>query len=128
MRNARRGGPFADLGGFLNRVQHKDLNKKSLESLAKSGALESLGAERNAVLKNIDDILKFVADAKKTRASSQSSLFAGRLPASTLRLKTAPPAGTPKNSAGKKNCSAFTFPIIPLTLIFAKWRKIRYNQ
>ena len=98
----RRGGPFADLGGFLNRVQHKDLNKKSLESLAKSGALESLGAERNAVLKNIDDILKFVADAKKTRASSQSSLFAGRLPASTLRLKTAPPAGTPEKLGWEK--------------------------
>ncbi|MBI5147730.1 MAG: DNA polymerase III subunit alpha [Parcubacteria group bacterium] len=98
----RRGGPFADLGDFLSRVQHKDLNKKSLESLAKSGALESLGAERNAVLKNIDDILKFVSDGKKARASSQNSLFAGSLSALVFRLKAAPPASTQEKLGWEK--------------------------
>ncbi len=98
----RRNGPFADLGNFLNRVQHKDLNKKSLESLTKSGALESLGVERNAVLKNIDDILKFVAAAKKARFNSQNSLFAGHLPASGLRLKAAPAASTQEKLGWEK--------------------------
>src|SRR5207253_2736914 len=33
-----RRGPFASFSDFLNRIQHKDLNKKSLESLIKAGA------------------------------------------------------------------------------------------
>ena len=35
------GGPFESLPDFLDRINHRDLNKKSLESLIKSGCLDS---------------------------------------------------------------------------------------
>ena len=51
-----RNGPFASVEDVLTRIQHKDMNKKSMESLAKAGAFDSLNIERNQVLENIDDM------------------------------------------------------------------------
>ncbi|HEY4499963.1 MAG TPA: DNA polymerase III subunit alpha, partial [Candidatus Paceibacterota bacterium] len=83
----QKGGPFKTLVDLLERVQHKDLNKKSLESMLKCGALDSLGIERNAGLQNMDDILKFSSTLKKSSQSNQSSLFGGAASHNALRLK-----------------------------------------
>ena len=48
--------PFADITDFLARVPDKNLNKKSLESLIQSGALDELAPlENNAKISNKDD-------------------------------------------------------------------------
>ncbi|MDE2018822.1 MAG: DNA polymerase III subunit alpha [Patescibacteria group bacterium] len=103
-----RGGPFAGFEQFLTRIQHKDLNKKSLESLAKSGALDSLGVERNQILENMDDILKF-ANAMKRGATGNNghSLFGDSLPAATLKLKPAAPASNNEKLAWEKELIGF---------------------
>jgi len=77
-------GEFKDFNDFLNRIQHKDLNKKSLESLAKSGAFDSLGIERKQALENIDEILRFSTLVKKGNIQT-NSLF-GNAPV-TLSFK-----------------------------------------
>jgi DNA polymerase-3 subunit alpha len=69
-------GPFrnvADLGG---RVGAKDFNKKALESLIKSGAMDALG-ERNQLLASIDQILEHHRAAHRDRESGQFDLFSG---------------------------------------------------
>ncbi len=71
----KQNGPYKDFEDFLTRVQSKDLNKKSLESLAKSGALDTLVRNRNQVLGNIEKILQFVHETQKEQSSSQASLF-----------------------------------------------------
>ena len=78
-------GPFKDLSDFLARVGSKNLNKKSLESLVKSGALDRFG-ERGHLMANMDQLLAFHKEA--TAESPQDSLFAFAAP--TLSL---PPAG-----------------------------------
>jgi len=77
----------------LSRVDHKDLNKKSLESLTKSGALDSLGLERNIILHNMEEILKFSALRKKEKQNAQIGLFAYNAfsAAKALKLKEVPP-------------------------------------
>lgn len=85
-------GLFTNLVSLLNRVQHKDLNKKSLESLTKCGALDSLGVERNLILSNIEEIIKFNQALKKSRDSNQIGLFAGTPSNNSLRLKPVAPA------------------------------------
>lgn len=70
-----RGGPYENLGDFMMRISHRDLNKKSLEALIKSGALDSLGVPRMTALKNIDNILKIKGEAKKISQSNQNNLF-----------------------------------------------------
>jgi DNA polymerase III subunit alpha len=85
-RNAR--GPFKDLADFLSRVGSRNLNRKSLECLIKSGALDRFG-ERGHLLTNIELLLTFHRDA--TAEAPQDSLFGAAFGAPTLTL--APSAG-----------------------------------
>lgn len=70
----KRGGKFKSLGDFLERVQTKDLNKKSIDALAKVGALDSLG-ERNQIIESMEQILMFTKNIQKQKNSNQVSLF-----------------------------------------------------
>lgn len=66
------GGKYKSLTDFFERINHKNLNKKSVEALAKSGAMDDL-AERNMIIGNLEILLSF---NKESRASeSQDSLF-----------------------------------------------------
>lgn len=88
-------GPFKSLSDLLYRIQHKDLNKKSIEALTKCGAVDSLGFERNLILGNIDDIVRFGSALKKSLNTNQSGLFGVSAPAPTsLKIKAMPPAET----------------------------------
>ncbi len=65
-------GPYTSLANMLERVQHKNLNKKSLEALAKTGALDAF-MERNEIIGNMDTLLAFTKSARQIE--SQDSLF-----------------------------------------------------
>lgn len=86
------GGQFDSIADFLKRIQNRDLNKKSLESLIKCGAFDSLGIERGQALENIEELLKFNQAVKKLSSSNQSSLFGGSPTLTSLRLKPGKPA------------------------------------
>lgn len=102
-----RSGPFTSFDDFLSRIQHKDLNKKSLESLAKSGALDSLGVERKQILENMDEILKFTNAMKRNGESAAHSLFAFEAPRLTLKLKPADPASRGEKLVWEKELIGF---------------------
>ena len=70
----KRNGKFKTLGEFLSRVETKDLNKKSIDALAKVGALDELG-ERNQILESMENILTFTKNIQKNKNSNQVSLF-----------------------------------------------------
>lgn len=67
-------GPYSEVFNFLERITDKDLNKKSLESLIKSGALDSFG-ERGFFLANLEKLLQFNKEISKNLNSQQASLF-----------------------------------------------------
>jgi DNA polymerase-3 subunit alpha len=67
-------GPFESLSDFLVRIQSRDLNKKSLDSLIRSGALDRFG-DRNEMLLNLEKIQQFVKENNAQASSSQDSLF-----------------------------------------------------
>ena len=67
-------GRYKSFADFLDRVQHKNLNKKSLESLIKSGAMDAFG-ERNKLLFNMEDALAYNKESGKAK-KNQNSLFA----------------------------------------------------
>lgn len=70
----KRGGVFTSLSHFLERVKDKNLNKKSLEALIKSGALDSFGYDRGVLLGNIETLLAFNKE-HGGKAENQDSLF-----------------------------------------------------
>lgn len=97
----KEGGKFTSFANFLERIDSKDLNKKSLESLAKSGALDAL-IERNAVLQNMEVILRFLREVHQG-SSAQASLFgtsAALQP--TLTLPTVPEASKKERMTWEK--------------------------
>ena len=67
-------GRFTSIDSLTSRIHNKDLNKKSLEALVKSGALDSLG-ERNTLLANIENLLSYSREKQKSSLIGQFSLF-----------------------------------------------------
>lgn len=77
------GERFASLEDFLSRVKHKNLNKKSLESLIKSGAMD-IFSERGILLENLETLLSYHKNVSELDESHQTSLFAA-LPQDVLK-------------------------------------------
>lgn len=89
----KNGGKFASLADFLHRIKDRNLNKKSLESLIKTGAMDEFG-ERGQLLANLDSLLSYHKEAMNA-PDNQDSLWSmmpqdAVLPA--LRLQNAPAA------------------------------------
>jgi DNA polymerase-3 subunit alpha len=110
-----RGGPYESFENFLSRIQHKDLNKKSIESLAKSGAFDSFGIERKQILENMEEILKFVNALKKGGADQANSLFGLSAPTIMLKLKPATPATSGEKLIWEKELIGFFISEHPMT-------------
>jgi len=66
------GGKYKSLADFFERINHKNLNKKSVEALAKSGAMDEL-SERNMIIGNLEILLSFNKEHKNV--ANQDSLF-----------------------------------------------------
>lgn len=79
----KRAGKFTSLEDFLNRIRHKNFNKKSLEALVMAGAFDSF-TERGQLMHNIEAMLEYNKSVK-TMHADQSSLFGGE--ASHITLK-----------------------------------------
>jgi DNA polymerase-3 subunit alpha len=75
IRERKAHGPYKDISDFLERVQDKDLNKKSLESLIKCGGLDKFG-DRGELLGNMDNLLNYNREITQSKNSGQTSLFA----------------------------------------------------
>jgi len=85
----KKNGPFQSIDNLLERVNTRDLNKKSIEALIKSGAFDSLG-ERNQMLENLSLILDYNKTSKQNSAQNQSSLFSLMPDSSLPSLKLMP--------------------------------------
>ncbi|WP_138380137.1 DNA polymerase III subunit alpha [Luteithermobacter gelatinilyticus] len=75
IREREKNGPFKDLADFCRRIDTKYINKRALENLAKSGALDSLNPNRAQVFQSVELILKQASAATQERNSDQVSLF-----------------------------------------------------
>jgi len=95
IKERKENGPFKSIEGLVTRVKGRDMNRKSLESLIKCGALDDFG-ERATLVSNIDQLLNYSRESQKAHLGGQVSLFdslgddAPILPA--LRLTEAEPA------------------------------------
>jgi DNA polymerase-3 subunit alpha len=67
-------GPFLSIDDFCRRADVSALNRRTLESLAKAGAFDSLGP-RGAVLAAVDQIMSAAQLESRIRNSGQTSMF-----------------------------------------------------
>ncbi len=77
-RNA--GGPFVDLFDFCARTDPRKVNRRALEAMIRSGALDSLQVERWVLLAALDDALKAAEQSASNRDSGIDDLFGEVVP------------------------------------------------
>lgn len=75
MHARRKGGPFADLFEFCERVDIQACNRSTIETLIKAGAMDSLEPDRARMTAAVDKALQVGAAAMADRKSGQVSLF-----------------------------------------------------
>ena len=69
----KKNGKFKSLADFFERINHKNLNKKSVEALAKCGAMDDFVAHRNMIMGNLEKLIAFNKESRGVNA--QDSLF-----------------------------------------------------
>ena len=86
------GGKFKSITDLLHLIKHKNLNKKSMEALIKSGSFDEWG-ERGMLLFNLEEMLGYNHEMSK-QSENQVSLFGGAsvITAPQFKLNPAPDA------------------------------------
>ncbi len=72
---ARKEGEFQDLSDFVSRIDSSKVNKRVIETLVKSGALDTFGYSRRAMLEQIEDIVEAAGKAAQAKKQAVGSLF-----------------------------------------------------
>lgn len=70
---ARKSGPFVDLFDFTRRVDKRQVNRRTIESLIRGGAFDCFGTDRGVLLASVDLAIEFAEQAEAAR--HQVSLF-----------------------------------------------------
>lgn len=76
---ARKSKPFASFQDFCSRINMSTVNKKTMESLIKAGAMDIFG-NRAALLIELPEIVNKAAKLRKQESEGQSSLFGDEEP------------------------------------------------
>ena len=70
-----KGGPFTDIRNLIDRCSGRDVNKRTIESFIKAGALDCLGGSRRQLMMVYAQVMDASAREKKTALTGQMSLF-----------------------------------------------------
>lgn len=84
-------GKFRSLFHFCEEVDSRSLNKRVLEGLIKSGALDSLGWKRSQYAEMIDAAIEYGQKARRDRESGQKGLFAALTSGQSAIPEPSPP-------------------------------------
>ncbi len=68
-------GPFESIFDFCTRVDSSKLNRRTFESLVKSGAFTSLEPSRAKLMKSLENLISYTALKQKSSPDGQHSLF-----------------------------------------------------
>ncbi len=125
-------GPYRDLAELCSRVDSKIVNKKVLEGLAKSGALDCFKETRATLIENIAICIDNGQRIQKQRNSGQMSLFGGDTPESVhfgdLAIKRQPEFSKREYLALEKEMLGFYLTDSPLSEVIDALRKQRNRR
>lgn len=68
-------GPYTDLFDFCRRIDLRKANKRVLDALIRSGAMDCFGVERSTLVASLEKAMKLAERHSATRASGQGDLF-----------------------------------------------------
>ncbi|MFA6228707.1 MAG: DNA polymerase III subunit alpha [Rhodanobacter sp.] len=76
-------GPYTDLADFCRRVDPGKLNRRVLEALILSGALDALAANRASLMLQLPDAIKAADQHQRDKQSGQNDMFGAATGAAT---------------------------------------------
>ena len=68
-------GDFENLGEFCRRVNPEKLNRRAIEAMIKSGAMDSFGETRRSMMRSLPEALKCAVQEAHARAAGQNDMF-----------------------------------------------------
>ena len=117
--------PFESLEDFAKKVPSKILNKKTIEALAFSGAMDTFG-ERRQIGLNVEAIADFAKTADGSEVAGQAGLFDSMgddAPADHLRMEDVEPASDAQKLAWEKEYLGLyvsSHPLVGLSKFFER--------
>ena len=82
-------GPFVSLVEFCRRVDHEKINRRALEAMVKSGAMDGFGESRRSLMHKVPEALRSADQQAKAAAAGQNDMFGLESPAA--EIETAAP-------------------------------------
>ncbi len=89
VKERKENGTFATFFDFCRRM-YNGLNRRSLESLVKAGALDDLGPNRRQMLNSAESVLNYLAEDKKQNLEGQIGFFDTAIQPDHEEFKIAP--------------------------------------
>ena len=83
----RQEGQFNDMNDFINRIDTSKVNKRVIESLAKSGGFDQFGISRHALLEQVEILVSTAAEANRAKKMAVGSLFGDDSEMTTVELQ-----------------------------------------
>jgi len=68
-------GEFASLAEFCRRVDHDKINRRALEALVKSGAMDGFGESRRSLMHQVPEALRSADQQARAAAAGQNDMF-----------------------------------------------------
>jgi len=70
-----KGGPYKDIFDFTSRIDLRLVNKRTIENLIMSGAMDCIGPHRAALLAAVESAMAYGSGLQRDKDSGQSTLF-----------------------------------------------------
>ncbi len=121
-----RGGAFASLYDFAERLDPKQMNRRQLENLAKAGALDCLEPERARAHAACELLAAYAQRAAEDRLSAQASLFGAEEPTLRPALPHAASWSAQDRLDAERESVGFYFSGHPLTSFYVGEAAHRY--
>jgi len=68
-------GPFRSLTDFCRRVDHEKINRRALEAMVKSGAMDAFGETRRSLMHQVPEALRSAEQEARAAAAGQNDMF-----------------------------------------------------
>ena len=68
-------GPYTSLAEFCRRVDHEKINRRTLEAMVKSGAMDCFGETRRALMHHVPEALRSADQQARAAAAGQNDMF-----------------------------------------------------
>ncbi len=79
-------GEFESLVEFCRRVDHDKINRRALEALVKSGAMDGFGESRRSLMHQVPEALRSADQQARAAAAGQNDMFGLEIPAAEIAV------------------------------------------